>query len=579
MQAATPSLFARWSAQLAEVAVSRQWLVHLYLGGTALNSLVFYFLPPGYYNHQVNFWHALTVLLVWPLARYRPLVLWVVHGVSVLTWALLVYVTAHTGGVNSTTMIWFSIMAVSMLMVRGTRALQVWMLVLLLTMVGMKVAIDFELVDPHANVGPQGVPWTLMNYVLVTVSLMMAVINYEHMHRKQLQELGQRNDELRATHHALIQAQAHKDEFVAAVGHELRTPMNAILGFNSVLRRELADRPEEVEVVDHIRNSTAHLLEVVNDILDYSQLQAGSLGLYPEDFVLQDLVEHALHKHQLRAQRKGLRLQGHIDPALPGALHGDRQRLQQVIHKLLDNAVKFTAQGHVALRLALHEGRLRIEVEDTGPGIPPERQALIFNRFEHADEQTNRAFGGTGLGLTLCEGLTRLLGGEIGVHSRPGSGALFWLMLPLQVARGEPAPAETPVRSLAGEPLRILVVDDNAVNLQVAQLQLHKIWPQAQITTADSAAQALIILDEQVFDVALVDMVMPDMDGLELTHHIRQQMGAETSRMPVLALTANTNPVEREQCLAAGMDDVLHKPMDAEQIKRLIGRHVRRKRG
>ena len=135
------------------------------------------------------------------------------------------------------------------------------------------------------------------------------------------------------------------------------------------------------------------------------------------------------------------------------------------------------------------------------------------------------------------------------------------------------------MRSLAGEPLRILVVDDNAVNLQVAQLQLHKIWPQAQITTADSAAQALIILDEQVFDVALVDMVMPDMDGLELTHHIRQQMGAETSRMPVLALTANTNPVEREQCLAAGMDDVLHKPMDAEQIKRLIGRHVRRKRG
>jgi signal transduction histidine kinase/CheY-like chemotaxis protein len=578
MSVATSTLFKRWTSFLDEVAVSRQWLLHLYLGGTVINSMVFFFLPPGYYNHYAHIWHALAVLLVWPLARYRPLALWVVHGVSVLTWALLVYVTAHTGGVNSTTMIWFSIMAVAMLMVRGTRALQVWMAVLLLTMVGMKLAIDQGLVDPHADVGTQGVPWTLMNYVLVTISLMLAVINYEHMHRKQLQELGRRNDELRATHHALIQAQAHKDEFVAAVGHELRTPMNAILGFNSVLRRELADRADEVEVVDHIRNSTTHLLEVVNDILDYSQLQAGSLGLYPEDFVLQHMVDHALLKHQLRAQGKGLNLHSHIDPALPTALHGDRQRLQQVIHKLLDNAVKFTARGFVALRLSLHEGRLRIEVEDTGPGIPAERQALIFNRFEHADEQTNRAYGGTGLGLALCEGLTRLLGGEIGVHSQPGQGALFWLMLPLQIARGEPALAQVPVRSFAGESLRILVVDDNAVNLQVAQLQLHKIWPQAEIATAESAAQALTLLDERKFDVALVDMVMPDMDGLELTQHIRQRLDGETARIPVLALTANTNPVEREQCLAAGMDDVLHKPMDAEQIKRLIGRHVRRSR-
>lgn len=562
----------------AEGTFSRQALLHLYLGCTLVNSLIFFFLPPGYYNHHVNLWHALSVLLLWSLARAPARAPWVAHAVSLLSWALLIYITAHTGGVNSTTMIWFSIITVAMLMVRGVRAMMCWMGVMLLTIAAMMLAVNLGLVDPHADVSAPGVPWTLMNYVLVTVTLMLAVFIYEHMHRQQLQELGRRNDELRATHHALIQAQAHKDEFVAAVGHELRTPMNAILGFNSVLRRELADRPEEVEVVDHIRNSTAHLLEVVNDILDYSQLQAGSLGLHPEDFVLQDLVEQVLHKHQLRAQRKGLRLQGHVDPALPDALHADRQRLQQVIDKLLDNAVKFTAQGHVALRLALHEGRLRIEVEDTGPGIPSERQALIFNRFEHADEQTNRAFGGTGLGLTLCEGLTRLLGGDIGVHSQPGSGALFWLMLPLQGARGEPAPAETPVRSLAGEPLRILVVDDNAINLQVAQLQLHKIWPQARITTADSAAQALIFLDQQAFDVALVDMVMPDMDGLELTQHIRQHMGGETSRLPVLALTANTHPAEREQCLAAGMDDVLHKPMDAEQIQRLIGRHVRRSR-
>ncbi len=567
-------LIERWRLRLLSRPITRQQLLRVYLLMVLANSLVFYVLPLGSYNHDVNLWHAAAVLVLWGLLR-RPAHF--VHATTALSWALLVYVTAHTGGVNSTTLIWFSSLAVAVLMLLGPRAMLVWMVLILLTILGMREAIVLAWVDPRARVGPEGVPWTLMNYMLVTFCLMFMVWLFDHMHQMQLRELHRRNDELRATHQALRQAQAHKDEFVAAVGHELRTPMNAILGFNGVLRAELADRPEQAEVVDHIRHSTRQLLQVVNDILDFSQLQAGKLVLHPVSFALSGLVQEVLQQHLPRAQKKGLVLQADIGPGLPSFVHADRQRLMQVLSNLLDNAVKFTAEGRVDLRLRAQGLGLRIEVQDSGLGISPDRQAHIFNRFEHANLQINRAYGGTGLGLALCDQLTRLLGGQIGVQSQLGQGALFWLELPLEPAQGvEP---DGVIDLLANEALRILVVDDNAVNLQVAQLQLERIWPHAQVTTAQSAALALQLLDRQAFDVALVDMVMPEMDGIALTRQIRRQFPAATARMPIVALSANIHPPEREQSLAAGMDDVLHKPVDNDVLQHVISRHVRRARG
>jgi len=365
------------------------------------------------------------------------------------------------------------------------------------------------------------------------------------------------------------------------VGHELRTPMNAILGFNGVLRRELADRPQEVEVVDHIRRSTDHLLQVVNEILDFSQLQAGKMQLYPQDFDLPAALREVMDKREAQARHKGLDwgLEG-AEAVMPRA-HMDRQRLQQVLGLLLDNAIKFTAQGQVLLRVSQVGERLRCEVHDTGRGIAPERQAHIFNRFEYADVQTNRTYGGTGLGLTICDKLVHLMHGEIGLHSMPGQGSVFWLELPLQpaLAPAEPQQEQNEDATTEEQTLDILVVDDNAVNLMVARLQLQKVWPRARITTVGSAAQALQLLDVQGFDVALVDMIMPEMDGMQLTQQIRQRFPAITARMPIIALTANTNPVERERCLAAGMDEVLHKPMDSDSLRHSVNRQLRRLRG
>jgi CheY-like chemotaxis protein/nitrogen-specific signal transduction histidine kinase len=406
------------------------------------------------------------------------------------------------------------------------------------------------------------------------MNLMMGVRIYEHLQQVQLRKLNQRNDEIKATHQALIQAQAHKDEFVAAVGHELRTPMNAILGFNGVLRRELEDDPEQLAVVGHIRRSTEHLLQVVNDILDFSQLQAGKLHLNPVDYEVRALTDELQQRHGEKARSKGVALCIHCDPVLPLRLQGDRNRLLQILNNLVDNAIKFTAEGVVDVKLIAQGEWLRLEVRDAGRGIALERQQHIFRRFEHADVQTNRTYGGTGLGLTLCEKLVSLHGGKIGVVSQPGHGALFWLEIPLQAAQDQ-SPEDLQDDDLADEALNILVVDDTRVNLMVAQLQLQKCWPRAKITTVDSGAKALPLLDAQVFDVALVDMIMPVMDGMQLTQHIRQFFPAIAARMPILALTANTNPVDREKCLAAGMNDVLHKPMDEAVLMRTVAHQVR----
>jgi signal transduction histidine kinase/ActR/RegA family two-component response regulator len=422
------------------------------------------------------------------------------------------------------------------------------------------------------------VNWAWLNHLLALLNLMMGVRIYEHLQQVQLRKLNQRNDDILATHQALILAQAHKDEFVAAVGHELRTPMNAILGFNGVLRRELADDPEQLAVVGHIRRSTEHLLQVVNDILDFSQLQAGQLRLNPQDYVLQGLIDELEKRYGDKARSKGVALQMSCDPALPMRLHGDRSRLSQILNNLVDNAIKFTSQGVVQVRMLRQADAMRVEVQDSGRGIAPERQQHIFRRFEHADVQTNRAYGGTGLGLTLCEKLVMLHGGQIGVQSQPGQGATFWLEIPLTPAQDQTAQAQLPDDGLVGEALRMLVVDDNTVNLMVAQLQLQKCWPKAQITTVDSAAKALNLLDTQTFDVALVDMIMPEMDGLELTQKIRDQYPDKAAKMPILALTANTNPVDRDKCLAAGMSEVLHKPMDTLVLVRTVGQQVRRSR-
>jgi len=242
---------------------------------------------------------------------------------------------------------------------------------------------------------------------------------------------------------------------------------------------------------------------------------------------------------------------------------GDRQRLIQILNNLIDNALKFTAQGGVQVRVQPVGRGVLFEVEDSGIGIAPEKQKQIFNGFEHADVQTNRQYGGTGLGLSICERLITLQGGTLGVSSEIGHGARFWFQLPLRSVAVKAAKA---ARVLEDKPFDILLVDDNAVNLLVARMMLKKCFPKANIVDANSGSVALDALRQHSFDLVLMDMVMPEMDGTQAAHIIRHELPKPVRHIPIIALTASANPVDADRCLSSGMNDVLHKPLDEQRL-------------
>lgn len=549
-------------------------MLTIYLLLVSLTTFFGYWFTPIAPIAKANLWVSVLAACLLAVVRVRAIFDFLVHAVTALTVLLTVYTAMHTGGINSTAVVWLNVLSVPVLLILGRPATLVWIGIMLSSILGLTWMTWAGWVSSHVDVSASVMSWAYLNHVMALLNLMMGLRIYEHLHKVQLRKLNQRNDELKATHAALIKAQAHKDEFVAAVGHELRTPMNVILGFNGVLHRELSAEPEQLAVVGHIRRSTEHLLLVVNNILDFSQLQAGKLRLNPMDFALKPLLDDLQKTHADKAQTKGVTIDVVADANLPMRLHGDRHRLLQILNNLVDNAVKFTDQGTVHVRIKAQAETLRFEVQDEGRGIAREQQQHIFRRFEHADVQTNRAYGGSGLGLTLCEKLVTLHGGRIGVDSQEGRGACFWFEIPLQAAQSTDQHMDVFDINLAEEVLHILVVDDNKVNLMVAQLQLQKCWPKAHITTVDSGDKALKLIAQQRFDVALIDMVMPDMDGMQVTQHSRQHFGKVAARMPILALTANTNPVDRDRCLAAGMHEVLHKPMDADKLTRTVGQFI-----
>jgi signal transduction histidine kinase/ActR/RegA family two-component response regulator len=568
------ALCKRWLAPWWQHLDRQRLLGHalLLLGSI---SLIFGSLPEPGYDTRANLLTSLLLFLMWPLAFRAQHHTRVVHAMLIVLQGLLSYICSQTGGINSPATVWMTILPIGALFLLQPRAAVAWLVVVYSTLVLMMFATRAGWIGAHVTNTVQAVPWALLNNALVVSTLMLAVFLYDHLHREQIADLDQKNQALERTGQALLQAQAHKDEFVAAVGHELRTPMNAILGLNSVLQSELADMPEQAEIAEHIRSSTQHLLQVVNDILDYSQLQAGQVTFFPEPCEWQTGIEEAMADQRRMAMAQGLDFTLIWTHDTPRWLVLDMQRLGQVLRQLVDNALKFTRQGHIRLSFSYELERLHIEVEDSGPGIPAQVQEHIFRRFEHAEQQTQKTSDGTGLGLAICERLVSLQGGRIGVRSTPGQGACFWLDWPC----AEPlhAPAASVSSDVLPAGLRILLADDNAVNLMVAQLQMRKLLPDAQIIQADGGISAMEKIMAMPLDVAFIDMVMPDMDGLELTRRVRAIPGPQAG-LPIVALTANTNPVDRQRCLQAGMNEVLHKPMEAAQIRRVLTRLLRERR-
>jgi PAS domain S-box-containing protein len=388
----------------------------------------------------------------------------------------------------------------------------------------------------------------------------------------------QMDEELRMSLEQAVEASRQKWAFLANMSHELRTPLNGLIGLIQLLRDTALDATQ-VGYVDAQESSAEALVGVVGNVLHFSELEAGGLGLERSEFELRPVVVESCQLHTRQARAKGLRITFEVDAAVPFRVGGDRARLRQVLLNLVSNAVKFTAAGEVVVKVAGDgDSHLRFSVSDTGIGIEQGQAATLFGELAQPGQPSRRHDDGSGLGLAISRRLVELMDGQIGVRPREGGGSVFWFSADLpavaSVASGRPPRAsDSSMEPIAiNECLSVLLAEDNVINCIVAEALLTKLGMETMV--AHNGREAVDLAGAHRYDAILMDCMMPELDGLQATRQIRAAEGSR--RVPIIAMTALAMPGDREACLAAGMDDYVSKPVRLPALKAAIRRATSR---
>ena len=380
------------------------------------------------------------------------------------------------------------------------------------------------------------------------------------------------------------QASKAKSEFLATMSHEVRTPLNGVLGIVSLMKDTNLTREQE-DYVETIRHSGETLLAMLNDILDFSKIEAGHMDIEKVPFDLSQTVKSVFNLMMSRAMEKRIGFHVDVAPDVPACIVSDPTRLRQVLLNLISNAIKFTDAGQVTLKITMLDKqtldnggeivRLRFAVSDTGIGVPVEAQEKLFKQFVQVDSSISRRFGGTGLGLSICQRIVELLDGGIDFESQPGKGSTFWFDIPAEVAIGYDSAMSSSTDKSENipllRPLRILLAEDNKTNQKVAIGILKKYGH--HIDVAEDGMQAIEAVQEKNYDVILMDMQMPVVDGLQATQQIRK-ISDFHAKLPIIALTANALNGDHERCVAAGMNDHIAKPIRPAALFRALAIHL-----
>ncbi len=444
---------------------------------------------------------------------------------------------------------------------------------------------SFEIMHPwYANT------WAYTTYLFFLISLVYLIVSWRSRTLKRLvairtAELTDTNKRLRDAKIEAERATHFKSLFLANMSHEIRTPLNGIIGMNSLLKTTPVT-DEQKDFLEAINVSAESLLSIVNDILDFSKIEAGKLDIENVTFSLRQIIEDVTSVCKVNGKPKDIQIHSELPENLPILLTGDPVRIRQILLNFTTNALKFTDQGHIIIRVEQLDDQpncmppdqiaLRFSVEDTGIGIPREKQAHIFDSFQQADLSTTRKYGGTGLGLTICKMLTDLMGGEIGVESSLNAGSTFWFTLCLPIVEAE----DSRTTYLSGENhpptdilkrIHVLVAEDNLINQKVMTRILTKNGISHSLVK--NGSEAVQFIQENRCDLILMDIQMPEMDGLEATREIRMLGSERLSNIPIIALTANAVKGDKERCIAAGMDDYLSKPVNVETMLLLLKKY------
>jgi CheY-like chemotaxis protein/nitrogen-specific signal transduction histidine kinase len=362
-----------------------------------------------------------------------------------------------------------------------------------------------------------------------------------------------------------------REQFLAKMSHEIRTPMNAIMGMSAILKRN-KHYPEQEKYLSAIRQSSENLLVILNDILDLSRLESGKVEIETVPFKpvselmkLRDILKY-------KAEEKGLKLRCELAPEIPEVLHGDPIRLSQILINLTGNAIKFTENGNVSVKIGLKKiddsiAYVECRIVDTGIGIPEDRLDKIFESFTQAENDTSRKYGGTGLGLTISKELVQLQKGQIKVESRKGEGSTFSFTIPYKIGNiSEIETAEEEIELIPLKALKVLLVENNEFNIIVAKEELNQIIEKPEIDFADNGLTALKMVEENYYDLVLMDIEMEQMNGYDSARAIRQ-LPEPKNEVVIIAITANAMPQEVQKCYDAGMNDHLAKPFDPQDLK------------